>query len=254
MDETERETAAANAGNGAASPTTNATPAPPAAPSGVKLVDPFGHYAAIEGGDAFFDGDYATIDQEHGWVRGREKEPIGATEAVVANMHEARHGWINFAKGDGEGVERHTKLIMECPELPPCPGCGNIIDEHDDKRCDWRPVVYLPLRSVTDPDDVVCFTGTGKGARRAVAQLCRVYARADRQGKSPAITLNTWSFDNKSGGTTTWPVFKLIGWEFFTPGVPAPQPQPIAIPIPQPSSPAPARKGAVGDLDDEVPF
>src|SRR5262249_60645577 len=34
--------------------------------------------------------------------------------------------------------------------------CGNIVDEHDDKRCDWRPVVYLPLRSVTDPDDVVC--------------------------------------------------------------------------------------------------
>ena len=59
-------------------------------------------------------------------------------------------------------------LIMECPELPPCPACGNIVDEHDDKRCDWRPVVYLPLRSVTDPDDVV---GTGKGARRAVAQL-----------------------------------------------------------------------------------
>jgi hypothetical protein len=85
-----------------------------------------------------------------------------------SNMHEARHGWIKFAKGDGEGVERHTMLIMECPELPPCPACGNIVDEHDDKRCDWRPVVYLPLRSVTDPDDVV---GTGKGARRAVAQL-----------------------------------------------------------------------------------
>ena len=90
-----------------------------------------------------------------------------------------------------------------------------------------------------------------------MAQLCRIYARegADRQGKGPAITLNTWSFDNKSGGTTTWPVFKLIGWEFFTPGVPAPQPQPIAIPIPQPSSPAPERKRAVGgDLDDEIPF
>src|SRR6516225_5782401 len=88
----------------------------------------------------------------------------------------------------------------------------------------WRPVVYLPLRSVTDPDDVVCFTGTGNGARRAVAKLCRVYAREgpDRQGKSPAITLNTWSFDNKSGGKTTWPDFKNVGWEFFTPGVPAP--------------------------------
>ena len=229
----------------------------PTVPPGHKLVDPFAHHAAIEGGDAFFNGDYAKVDQEHGWVRGREKKPIGATEAFVAKMHEARHGHIKFAKSDGESVEHRTALIRERPELPPCPACGNIVDEHDDKRCDWRPVVYLPLRSVTDPDDVVCFTGTGKGARRAVAQLCRIYARegADRQGKSPAMTLNTWSFENKSGGTTTWPVFKLIGWEFFAPGVPAPQPQPITIPIAPPSSPAPARKRAVGgDLDDEIPF
>jgi len=244
-DENEKATAA---GNASANVPATAKADTPTVPPGHELVDPFAHYAAIEGGDAFFNGDYARIDPEHGWVRGQEKEPIGATEAW--------HGHIKFAKGDGEGTERRTALIMEHPELPPCPACGNILDEHDDKRCDWRPVVYLPLRSVTDPDDVVCFTGTGKGARRAVAQLCRVYARegADRQGKGPAITLNTWSFDNKSGGTTTWPVFKLIGWEFFTPGVPAPQPQPIAIPIPQPSSPAPARKGAVGDLDDEIPF
>jgi len=262
-DETKR--AAAVKTGGADVPAAAAETAVPAAsntdtptmPPGHKLVDPFTHYAAIEGGDAFFNGDYARIDPEHGWVRGREKKPIGATEAFVAKMHEARHGHIKFAKSDGESVEHRTALIRERPELPPCPTCGNIVDEHDDKRCDWRPVVYLPLRSVTDPDDVVCFTGTGKGARRAVAQLCRIYARegADRQGKSPAMTLNTWSFENKSGGTTTWPVFKLIGWEFFAPGVPAPQPQPIAIPIAPPSSPAPARKRAVGgDLDDEIPF
>jgi hypothetical protein len=192
----------------------------PAAPPGMKLVDPFAQYAANEGGEAFFEGDYVKLDQERGWTRGQKKESISATEAFVANMHEARHGWIKFAKGDGEGVARRTELILERPELPPCPACGDIADEHDDKRCEWRPTVYLPLRSVTDPSDVVCFTGTGKGARKAVAQLCRTYARpgADRKGKSPAITLSTWSFDNKSGGTTTWPVFKLIGWEFFVPG------------------------------------
>jgi hypothetical protein len=227
----------------------------PTVPPGHKLVDPFAHYAAIEGPEAFFDGDYLRIDQERGWIGGKEKEPIGATEAFVAKMHEARHGHIKFPKSDGESVEHRTELIMERPELPPCPACGNIVDEHDDKRCDWRPVVYLPLRPVTDPDDVVCFTGTGKGARRAVAQLCRVYARegADRQGKSPAITLNTWSFDNKSGGTTTWPVFKLIGWEFFAPGVPAPPVTLIAVPVVPPASAAKAQPRQ-GDMDDEVPF
>jgi hypothetical protein len=226
-------------------------------PPGHQLVDPFAHYAASEGAEAFFDGDYVKIDQEHhAWVRGREKEPIGATEAFVANMPETRHGHIKFAKSDGEGVERHTMLIMECPELPPCPACG-IADEHDDKRCDWRPVVYLPLRSVTDPTDVVCFTGNGLGARRALAQLCRIYARegADHQGKGPTILLEARSFKNDAGGTTTWPVFKRIGWDYFTPGVPAPQPRPVAVPIAPPSPPAtPRKRGAVDDMDDEIPF
>ena len=147
-DETKR--AAAVKTGGADVPAAAAETAVPAAsntdtptmPPGHKLVDPFTHYAAIEGGDAFFNGDYARIDPEHGWVRGREKEPIGATEAFVANMHEARHGHIKFAKSDGESVEHRTALIRERPELPPCPACGNIVDEHDDKRCDWRPVVY----------------------------------------------------------------------------------------------------------------
>jgi len=231
----------------------------PTVPPGHKLVDPFAHYATIVGGDAFFNGDYAKIDQEHhGWVRGREKEPIGATEAFVAKMHEARHGHIKFPKNDGESVEHCTALIMEHPELPPCPACGNIADEHDDKRCDWRSAVYLPLRWVTDPSDVMCFTGNGLGARRAVAQLCRIYARegADHQGKSPTILLETRSFKNNAGGRTTWPVFKLIGWDYFTPGVPAPQPWPVAVAIAPPSPPAtPRKRGAVGDMDDdEIPF
>jgi hypothetical protein len=252
----------ANTGNGPAPPTTMT------APLDMKFVDPFAHYAASEGGEAFFDGDYVKLDQDRQeFLRGQQKEPIGVTEAFVADMHQARHGSIKF-KGDGGGVERHTVLIIECPELPACPACGNIVEEHDDKRCDWRSIVYLPLRSVTDPDDVVCFTGTGKGARRAVANLCRVYARAgaDRKGKSPVITLNTFEFENKAGGRTTWPDFKLIGWDFFTPGVPAPEAKPVAVPItpPPPSSGgAPAMPVAPkaakalpkrDDLDDEIPF
>jgi len=58
----------------------------PTVPPGHQLVDPFAHYAAIEGPEAFFDGDYVRIDQERGWIRGKEKEPIGATEAFVAKM------------------------------------------------------------------------------------------------------------------------------------------------------------------------
>jgi len=48
----------------------------------------------------------------------------------------------------------------------------------------------------------------------------------------------------------------LIGWDYFTPGVPAPQPWPVAVAIAPPSPPAtPRKRGAVGDMDDdEIPF
>jgi hypothetical protein len=227
----------------------------------MKTVNPFAHYAASEG-DTFFSGDYVRLDQTLGWVRGQEKEPIDATEKWVADVNGARHGWIRFRKSDGERTERHTVLIREHPVLPSCPACGGTdADEHEkSKRCDWKPVVYLPLRSVTDPDDVVCFTGAGKGARKAVAQLCHVYARpgADRQGKSPVLLLEiTKPFTNDSGGTTTWPVFAIDGWEFFTPGVPAPEAQAIAVPIAPPAKPAAVKalhKHGDVDLNDELPF
>jgi len=230
------------------------------APPGTKTVNPFAHYAASEG-ETFFSGDYVRLDQIQGWVRGQEKEPIDATEKWVADVNGARHGWIRLAKSDGESTERHTVLIQESPVLPQCPACdGTDADEHEkSKRCGWRPVVYLPLRSVTDPDDVVCFTGTGKGARKAVAQLCGVYARpgADRRGKSPKLLLKSRSFENDNKGTTVWPVFDLDGWEFFTPGVPAPEVQPIAVPIAPPAKPAAAKalpKHGDVDLNDEIPF
>jgi hypothetical protein len=247
------------------------------APPGMKLVDPFAHYAASEG-DAFFDGDYVKLDQKLGWICGQEKKLIGATETFVAAVHDARHGWISF----GENTERHTELIIDKPELLPCFACGGTAQEHDDnpKQCDWRPVVYLPLRSATNPnDDAICFTGTGKGARKALGQLCGTYRRSstDRQGKSPVLILKSRSFPNGSGGTTAWPVFKIVGWEFFTPGVPAPEPTLVAVSIAPPSSPAtpklagafgssgpsvreraPALAGAGagkgGDLDDKIPF
>jgi hypothetical protein len=229
------------------------------APPGKKFVDPFAHYAAGEGG-TFFSGDYVRLDQTLGWVRGQEKEPLDATEAWIADVNDARHGWIRFGKSDGESTKRHTVLIREHPELPACPACGGTnADEHEkSKRCDWRPVVYLPLRSVADPDDVVCFTGTGKGARVAMAQLCGVYARpgADRRGKSPRLLLKSRSFENDNKGTTVWPVFDLDGWEFFTPGMSAPEVQPIAVPIAPPAKPAAAALPKHGDVDlnDEIPF
>src|SRR5262249_50562214 len=153
-------------------------------------------------------------DQKIGWYRGQEKEPIGATQSWVANVYEAHHGWIIFS--DSEGVEHRIVPIRKQPTLPPCPACGESADDHNDKACDWKPVVYLPMRSADDPNDVVCYSGTGKGARVAMEKLSGIYGRpgADRKGKSPVLLLESFPLKNEHG--TLWPrLTHIVGWEYF---------------------------------------
>ena len=67
-DEIEKTAAAEKAGANVLATAKADTP-----PPGHKLVDPFAHYAAIEGGNALFNGDYAKIDQSAGGYAGRRR-------------------------------------------------------------------------------------------------------------------------------------------------------------------------------------
>ena len=250
-------------GAGTAGPPHEAPAVPAAAaPPGHELINPFARYGALEGSSSFFNGDHLRLDQKLGWVRGQNKEPVDTAQGYVTNMMEARHGYVKFARS-GEGRAEHDVcLIREQPELPSCKSCGRSVREHDEhpKRCDWRPTVYLPLRSLDDAADAaMCFTGTGKGARVAVAELCKVYGRpgADRGGRDFVVMLTSRSFPNTEGGTTVWPIFKgPIGYEYFVPNTPAPAVEPVVVPIAPAGKAAkalPKRGDNLDDIDD-IPF
>ena len=89
-DETKR--AAAVKTGGADVPAAAAETAVPAAsntdtptmPPGHKLVDPFTHYAAIEGGDAFFNGD---------WVGARPREGTDRRHRGLRGQHARGAAW-----------------------------------------------------------------------------------------------------------------------------------------------------------------
>lgn len=247
---------ATNADNDAKSTkTAPAAKAVAAAPPSQQLVNPYARYGELEGGTSFFAGDYLRLDQKVGYVRGQNKTPVDTKQGYVISMMEAGHGFVKFARGGDGRPEHDVCLIREQPELSPCKACGRSAREHDEhpKQCDWRPTVYLPLRPFGDPSDVICFTGTGKGARIAVAELCKVYGRpgADRGGRDFVIMLETRSFPNSEGGTTVWPVFRQIGVEFFVPDTPAPPTALIAAPTTASAAKALAKRG---DMDDEIPF
>jgi hypothetical protein len=223
-----------------------------------KLVNPFAFYGEQEGSSSFFSGDYLTLDQKLGYLRGQDKKPVDVTQKYVTNMMSARHGYVKFpAKGSDERAEYDIYLICEEPRLLPCKTCGRTAKEHDDdqKACDWRPAVYLQVRPFNNANDVLCFSGGGKGARVAVAELCKLYGRpgADRGGHDFLIMLETRSFKNASGGTTVWPVLRQIGLEYFIPGTPAPEAQVVELLPVKPVKPAlvDARRN---NMDDEIHF
>jgi hypothetical protein len=224
---------------------------------GHELVNPFARYGAIEGSSSFFNGDFLKLDQKLGFVRGQDKTPADTAQGWVANMAQASHGFIRYARSGDDRVEHDVALIAEQPVPPLCKACGRTVREHDEapKRCDWRPVVYLPLRPLSDPSDVVCFSGSGKGARVAVADLCKIFGRpgADRKGRDLVVLLQDRSFPNTEGGTTVWPVFKPIGAEFFVPDTPAPEVRPVAVSI-TPTAKALPNDNDLSDIDDEIPF
>src|SRR5262249_47669195 len=151
-------------------------------------------------------------------------KPLDIKQSYVTNMMGTHHGYVKFG---GERVEHDVKPIHKQPDMWLCKACGYSAREHDEhpKRCDWKPTVYLPLRPLADASDVMCFTGTGKGARVVVGDLCKVYGRpgADRDGKDFVIMLETRLLPpTNERSTTVWPVFKVIGYEFFVPDTPAP--------------------------------
>ena len=121
----------------------------------------------------------------------------------------------------------------------------------------WRKTIYLPMR--TADGEKIVFGPFADTLIRAVNNFIRLCRRSDRGGKDPVVLLGSESFRNTHGGTTHKPTVKIIGWEYWTPGVAASPPKPVLVPITPPATPAtaklasPARKVA-GDMDDEIPF
>ena len=245
----------------AASSTTALTTAVTAPPS-TRFVHPLDLYLEREpgGGGFLIDGEFITINGQTGaWARGSNKEPISATTPFLVNLNGMAIGRVKLV--DNEIVDREIGLVAEGYERKARAKLGDCderrwpIDKRTNKRVDpWKPTTWLPMRCMED-DKLVVFGPLAPTQLEAIKRFVSVCRRTDRGGKDPLINLVSESFPIRHGGVTYKPVFKIIGWEYWEPGVPAPQPRPIAVPIASPSPPAtPRKRGAVDDMDDEIPF
>jgi hypothetical protein len=230
------------------------------APAGTKLINPFDLFLQREeGSDAFFEGDFITINGQTGvWMR--RKELISTTTRFLCNMREIALGWVKFV--DGKVQDRMTGFLIDGYERPPREALDDYEERHwpfnrQGKREDpWKKTTYLPMRCVEDDENVV-FGPFADTQRKAIRQFIAIYRRTERDGRVPVVLLENRSFPNNSGGTTYVPTFKIIGWEYWN-GVPPPELQPVKVPAAPAAKPVLTKPAAAADrrddMDDEIPF
>ena len=107
----------------------------------------------------------------------------------------------------------------------------------DGKPADpWSLQYLLPLERVSD-GEVVIFTTSSFGGRRAVADLCAAYAKRTTKSAScgqPIVKLAKTEMPTKKFGRVPRPHFEIVGWD-------------------DPAS-EPAASAAEGEFDDSIPF
>jgi len=151
--------------------------------------------------------------------------------------------WIKFR--DGKVVERRTYPVIT-GKVPPE---RDQLDDNDpitwEPGLDGKPAdpwVYQHLLPLEDKDNnLVLFVTSSVGGKRAVADLCKTYARrTSRLGTSeqPVIKLNKAMMPSKKWGDIPRPDFEIVGWDTNREG------------IRQVKAPDTLRE----EMDDEIPF
>jgi hypothetical protein len=254
-DETERTAAAENAGADV-----------PAAPPGMKPVNPFVLFRQQNSAGGFFKGDLLKMDHNTGAVlreRGSNKTVIDPGERFTVNPNEMIDTWSKFI--DGKLIERRVYRTADGEMAPEREELGDTeenawpLDKAGKKRKDpWSRMVYLPMKGADG--EVVAFKATGGSAIGEIGELVGMYGSADRHGRLPVVVIETRNFESQHGNTIHVPVFRLVDWGLWD-DQPTPMAKPVLVPIAPSAKPttdklaARARKRAVGgDLDDDIPF
>jgi hypothetical protein len=180
------------------------------------------------------------------WTLGEEakKVPEGAT--FVANLEEYYRGWVRWWDGKptdhliGRVIDRHQVHARE--ELGDLDESQWETEPNGARRDPWARTSYLALRNVND-NEVICFTSSSEGGRRAVAKLADYFDRHRRRNKAkmPVVRLATESYQHNTYGKIWKPAFRVVDWAYWDEETAA-----------DPDGALQAQNAA--EMDDEIPF
>jgi hypothetical protein len=146
------------------------------------------------------------------WFIGEDKTEVSPTTPFVANMDEVWRGWIKWE--DSKPIDHRIGRVIDHFHVP----LREKLDDLDKagESDPWQRVVYLVMRN-TSNDEIVTFTSTSDGGKKAVGKLCDLYDRLRHKhpSKMPIVLLESESYQHPEYGKVHKPKFKLIGWDFW---------------------------------------
>ncbi len=151
------------------------------------------------------------------YLIGEELIPLG-TE-FVAHAIGWTKCWIKFV--DGEVAERKVYRISQGEKPPEREDLDDLEKDNwpegiDGKPADpWSLQYLVPLESISG-GEIVIFTTSSFGGRRAVADLCAAYAKRTKKianSGQPIVKLAKAEMPTKKFGKVPRPQFEIIGWD-----------------------------------------
>lgn len=177
---------------------------------------------------------------------GDELIPLGSE--YLAHAIGWTKSWVKFV--DGEVVERKTYRVAKGEQPPEREELGDDDKDAwpeglDGKPSDpWSLQYLLPLEKIHSGGDLVIFTTSSFGGRRAVADLCSTYVKRMKKNADcgqPIVKLSKVDMPTKKFGKVPRPDFQIIGWD---------EPSQDIDVLP----PDKGGNGGGGKFDDEIPF
>jgi hypothetical protein len=154
------------------------------------------------------------------WTLGEDDREVPADARFIANLEEYYRGWVRW--WDGKPTEHLIGRVVDRHRVPPREQLGDQdeskweTEPNGARRDPWAKTVYLALRELSS-DEIICFTSSSDGGRKAVLKLADRYDRFRHRfkAKMPVVCLESESYQHKTYGKILKPKFRVVDWAFW---------------------------------------
>jgi hypothetical protein len=154
------------------------------------------------------------------WTLGEEEKEVTAEARFVANLDEYYRGWVRW--WDGKPTDHRIGRVIDRHHVPAREELGETDESKWEtepnglRRDPWAKTVYLAMRDISS-DEIICFTSSSDGGRKAVAKLADRYDRLRLRfkAKMPIVCMESESYEHKTYGKILKPKFRIVDWTYW---------------------------------------